>query len=106
MGGDTATMKRLMVRSHSRLTSAARVSHGTRALLVLFAVLLGSRFLVLASAPPAGREISGMWVWSSDAFGTPAQRTQLLAFCQNHKFNHLDVHLRIEEGSGVARLAD
>ena len=73
----------------------------TRALLPALVVLLmgGS---VQAESPT----ISGMWVWSADAYRTTGQQVRLLTFCRDHHFNHLDVHVRMEAQETRARLTD
>lgn len=50
--------------------------------------------------------ISGMWVWATESYQTGAERSHLIKFCQDHQFNHLDVHFRDEQEGGRVELTD
>ncbi len=70
------------------------------------ALLLASGSNRAAGESAAGCAISGMWVWSADAYKTTEQQTRLLKFCRDQHFNHLDVHVRTDEQADRVRLTD
>ncbi len=50
--------------------------------------------------------VSGMWVWSAGSYRTGEEQARLLKFCHDQHFNHLDVHVQMEQRSGHAVLID
>lgn len=85
---------------------AASGGFGVFALGVALALLLAGGPVRGQSEPVPGHRISGMWVWSAEAYKTDEAQTRLLKFCRRHQFNHLDVHVRIDEQDGRTSLTE